>query len=94
MSTLKVCPKCNSKLESDDHEVQSNNGVQYCSVCDYWTMNGTARLDSIMIFAWDGDMHKDKNKKCMTCGNKLEKQTLGVDNVHYCRNCDHITSLR
>lgn len=45
MDILKECPECKSELEED------HNGLQLCSVCDYWTRNGTARIDSIMIFA-------------------------------------------
>jgi hypothetical protein len=43
--SLKMCPKCNSKLE-----VSSDGETQYCPVCKYWTKIGTARLDSIMIY--------------------------------------------
>jgi len=45
MNKLKICPKCNSELKMNDDD------VQVCSVCKYWTKKGTARLDSIMIFA-------------------------------------------
>ncbi len=43
MKNLKICPKCSAKLISDE------NGRQYCKVCDYWTKQGSVRLDSIMI---------------------------------------------
>lgn len=45
MNVLKVCPKCNAKLE-----VSSDGKTQYCKICKYWTKIGTARLDSIMIY--------------------------------------------
>ena len=45
MVKVRMCPKCHSKLkESSDGE------VQYCPVCKYWTMTGSVRLDSIMIY--------------------------------------------
>jgi uncharacterized Zn finger protein (UPF0148 family) len=40
---LKTCPKCKSELETN------SNGMQVCNVCEYWTKQGTARLDSITI---------------------------------------------
>ena len=43
--SLKMCPKCHSKLK-----VSSDGKTQYCPVCKYWTKIGTARLDSIMIY--------------------------------------------
>jgi len=45
MDILKKCPKCNSELK------MNSDNVQVCSVCKYWTKKGTARLDSITIFA-------------------------------------------
>jgi len=45
MNALKTCPKCYSDLKLN------SEGVQVCHVCKYWTIKGTARLDSIMIFA-------------------------------------------
>jgi hypothetical protein len=44
--SLKVCPKCHAKLK-----LSSDSETQYCIICKYWTKVGTARLDSIMIFA-------------------------------------------
>ncbi|MDY9925017.1 hypothetical protein [Methanosarcina sp.] len=46
MKHLKTCPKCNSELK-----MNSADKTQYCDICNYWTKAGTARLDSIMIFA-------------------------------------------
>ena len=53
MNLLKKCPKCDSELETN------SNNMQVCSVCEYWTKKGTARLDSIMIFAWGEDDGKN-----------------------------------
>ena len=44
MFKFKICPKCKSDLKTN------NNGIQVCNVCEYWTKQGTARLDSITIF--------------------------------------------
>lgn len=41
---LTTCPKCKSDLRTN------SNGIQVCSVCEYWTKQGTARLNSITIF--------------------------------------------
>ena len=41
---LTTCPKCNSDLKTN------SNGIQVCNVCEYWTKQGTARLNSITIF--------------------------------------------
>jgi primosomal protein N' len=46
MKSIKKCPKCYAKLR-----LSSDSETQYCSICDYWTKVGTARLDSIMIYA-------------------------------------------
>jgi hypothetical protein len=46
MKNLKVCPKCHAKLE-----ISLDKEIQYCTICNYWTKIGTARLDSIMIYA-------------------------------------------
>ena len=46
MKHLKICPKCNSDLK-----LHSDGETQYCDICSYWTKVGTARLDSIMIYA-------------------------------------------
>jgi primosomal protein N' len=46
MKSIKKCPKCHAKLR-----LSSDSETQYCSICDYWTKVGTARLDSIMIYA-------------------------------------------
>ena len=45
MDKLKVCPRCESEFREEQ------DGVQVCDVCEYWTKEGTARLDSIMIYA-------------------------------------------
>ncbi|WP_199724129.1 hypothetical protein [Methanohalophilus sp. RSK] len=45
MTRLKRCPECYSEMEV------SENGIEYCNVCDYWTVEGTARLDSITMLA-------------------------------------------
>ncbi|WP_170943399.1 hypothetical protein [Methanosarcina spelaei] len=45
MRHLKICPKCYTNLK-----LCSNGETQYCSICNYWTKVGTARLDSIMIY--------------------------------------------
>jgi len=46
MKNLKVCPKCRADLK-----LLSDGETQYCEICKYWTKVGTARLDSIMIYA-------------------------------------------
>ncbi|WP_440955816.1 hypothetical protein ACSAZK_02285 [Methanosarcina sp. Mfa9] len=46
MKQLERCPNCHTKLK-----LHSDGKTQYCSVCNYWTKAGTARLDSIMIYA-------------------------------------------
>lgn len=46
MKHLKICLKCNSDLK-----LLSDGKTQYWDICRYWTEVGTARLDSIMIFA-------------------------------------------
>ncbi len=46
MKHLKKCPKCNADLK-----LRSDDKTQYCDICSYWTKAGTARLDSIMIYA-------------------------------------------
>jgi len=43
MNRLVICPKCNAELTVNDV------GMECCAVCNYWTMEGTARLDSITI---------------------------------------------
>ena len=45
MQMLDKCPRCNSKL------LYESGNFQYCGICKYWTKKGTARIDSIMIFA-------------------------------------------
>jgi hypothetical protein len=44
MKKLETCPECNSSLDE-------NEKIQFCKVCGYWTNKGTARFDSIAIFA-------------------------------------------
>jgi ribosomal protein L37AE/L43A len=44
MNKLETCPECNSRLNE-------NENIQYCENCGYWTRKGTARVDSIAIFA-------------------------------------------
>ncbi|SDF95377.1 hypothetical protein SAMN04488589_1805 [Methanolobus vulcani] len=44
MNKLETCPECNYKLNE-------NENIQYCENCGYWTPKGTARFDSIAIFA-------------------------------------------
>jgi hypothetical protein len=46
MKYLKICPKCHAKLN-----ISADGKLQYCDICRYWTKAGTARLDSIMIYA-------------------------------------------
>ncbi|WP_157209631.1 TFIIB-type zinc ribbon-containing protein [Methanosalsum zhilinae] len=46
MKALKNCPKCSTELKTVE-----SGGIQVCNVCRYWTKHGTARIDSIMIFA-------------------------------------------
>jgi len=46
MKILTKCPECGSKLYNN-----SQRNLQVCPVCGYWTVYGTARLDSIMIYA-------------------------------------------
>ncbi|WP_167848814.1 hypothetical protein [Methanolobus halotolerans] len=45
MNQLTECPECNAQM----HEADENK--QYCQTCGYWTEVGTARLDSVMVFA-------------------------------------------
>jgi len=38
---LTRCPKCGKRLYGCGH-------IQICSTCGYWTLKGTARMDSIV----------------------------------------------
>ncbi|MEA3323681.1 MAG: hypothetical protein U9Q37_00865 [Euryarchaeota archaeon] len=38
---LTRCPKCGKRLHVCGH-------IQICSICGYWTLKGTARMDSIV----------------------------------------------
>ncbi|MEA1895853.1 MAG: hypothetical protein U9N36_11810 [Euryarchaeota archaeon] len=38
---LTRCPKCGRRLHVCGH-------IQICSTCGYWTLKGTARMDSIV----------------------------------------------
>ncbi|MEA1905726.1 MAG: hypothetical protein U9N12_02055 [Euryarchaeota archaeon] len=39
---LRRCPKCGKRLYVGGH-------MQICIVCGYWTLKGTARMDSIAV---------------------------------------------
>ncbi|NOQ32983.1 MAG: hypothetical protein GQ567_02105 [Methanosarcinales archaeon] len=39
---LTRCPKCGKRLYGCGH-------MQICSTCGYWTLKGTARMDSIVV---------------------------------------------
>ncbi len=39
---LTRCPKCGKHLYGCGH-------IQICSTCGYWTLKGTARMDSIVV---------------------------------------------
>jgi len=39
---LTRCPKCGKRLYVCGH-------IQICSTCGYWTLKGTARMDSIVV---------------------------------------------
>ncbi|WP_198008143.1 hypothetical protein [Methanohalobium evestigatum] len=45
MQILDKCPRCKSKT------LYESENFQYCGICRYWTKKGTARIDSIMVFA-------------------------------------------
>ncbi|QLC50177.1 hypothetical protein HWN40_07955 [Methanolobus zinderi] len=45
MNQLKECPECNARLN------QVDRNIQHCEICGYWTEKGTARLDTLMVFA-------------------------------------------
>jgi predicted amidophosphoribosyltransferase len=45
MKRLGICPNCHSEMELDDR------GIEYCKVCNYWTREGTARLEPLIIFS-------------------------------------------
>ncbi|KXS40358.1 hypothetical protein HWN40_05855 [Methanolobus zinderi] len=45
MNQLTECPECNAHMQ------EVNEIVQQCEICGYWTETGTARLDSLMVFA-------------------------------------------
>ncbi|AFV24336.1 hypothetical protein Mpsy_2132 [Methanolobus psychrophilus R15] len=45
MKQLKECPECKARL----HDMDQN--IQHCEICGYWTQKGTARMDSVMVFA-------------------------------------------
>jgi len=39
---LTRCPKCGKRLYGCGH-------IQICNTCGYWTLKGTARMDSIVV---------------------------------------------
>ncbi|WP_256622021.1 hypothetical protein [Methanolobus chelungpuianus] len=45
MKQLNECPECKARLR----DLYQN--LQHCAICGYWTRKGTARLDSLMVFA-------------------------------------------
>jgi hypothetical protein len=52
MGMLKRCPQCYTKLQTNE------NAIQFCKVCGYLTISGTARPgvlvihDSIILPTW------------------------------------------
>jgi len=64
---LKICPKCDAKLK-----LSPDGKRQECKICKYWTDVGTARLDSIMIYAWGICMQSNTASIfCSTCQTRL-----------------------
>ncbi|MBP2030949.1 ribosomal protein L37AE/L43A [Methanohalophilus levihalophilus] len=45
MKRLKQCPNCHSEMVVD------KNGIEHCKFCNYWTFEGTARLEPLTIFS-------------------------------------------
>ncbi|WP_370573204.1 hypothetical protein [Methanomethylovorans sp.] len=43
MRSLKICPECHAKLQTNE------KNIQVCKVCGYWTKTGTARVESILL---------------------------------------------
>lgn len=45
MKQLNECPEWKARLR----DLYQN--IQHCENCGYWTQKGTARLESVMVFA-------------------------------------------